>query len=307
MLIKEYFKLQLKMTNRRLSEFGVPPIIAYTFIFFIFFYLSIELFKRTEHAGLIYTFVGISLLIRLTEENKINFLKLIYSKIDFFKIRLLENLSITFPFLVILIYNKAYLLSVFLFLISCILTFYAFNKKYNFIIKTPFYKYPFEFCIGFRKTFFIFILCYFLTYVAVDVDNYNLAIFSLLLIQFTCLTFYISPENIFYVWIYSLNPKEFIYYKFRIAIFYSTILCLPTILCLLLFFQNEILISLGILVLSYFFIFTGMLAKYTAFPNEISIREGVVLVFLIWFPPILVLIIPYLYFQSIKNLKTILK
>ncbi|NHN25971.1 ABC transporter permease [Flavobacterium jejuense] len=305
--MKEYFKLQFKMTNRRLTEFGVPPIVAYLTLLVLFFYLSTELFKRTEYAGLIYTFVGISSLIHLAEENKINFLKLIYSKIDFLKIRLLENLSITFLFWVILIYNKAYLLSFFIILISCISVFYTFNKKNNFTIKTPFYKYPFEFCTGFRKTFFIFILCYFLTYIAVDVTNYNLAIFSLLLIQFTCLTFYISPENIFYVWIYSLNPKGFIRYKFRIAILYSTVLCLPTILCLLFFFQNEILISLGILVLSYLFIFTGMLAKYTAFPNEISIREGVVLVFLIWFPPILVLIIPYLYFQSIKNLKTILK
>ena len=211
------------------------------------------------------------------------------------------------PFLLILMYYKAYLFSVFLIIISCLSVFYTLNNKYTFTLKTPFYKYPFEFCIGFRKTFYIFIICYFLTYIAVDVANFNLAIFSLLLIQFTCLTFYIYPENIFYVWNYSLNPKEFIRYKFVTAIVYSTILCLPIILCLILFFPNEALISIGILILSYFFILTGMLAKFTAFPDEISIREGVILLFLIWFPALLILIIPYLYFQSIKNLKAILK
>lgn len=305
--MKEYFKLQFRIANRRLSEFGVPPTIAYTVLFFLFFYLSIELFKRTKYAGLIYIFVAISFIISLAEENKIDSLKLIFSRSNFLKIRFLENMSITVLFSAILIYNREYLLSFFLFLISSFSVLFTFNRKNNFTIKTPFYKYPFEFCIGFRKTFFIFILCYFLTYIAVDVANYNLAIFSLLVIQFTCLTFYVFPENIFYVWNYSLNPKEFISYKFKIAVLYSSILCLPTILCLIIFFQNEILLSLGILILSYFFILTGMLTKYAAFPDKISIREGVILVFLIWFPPILVLIIPYLYIQSIKNLKTILK
>ena len=305
--MKAYFKLQFKMTNRRLLEFGVPPIVAYGATVLLFFYASTYLFEQTQYAGLLFLILGISLFFRLGEENKITFLKLSFSKKDFFTIRLIENLLVTLPLSLVLIFNREYLLSAILILTSCFLTFYGLNKKYFFTLKTPFYKYPFEFCTGFRKTFYIFIFCYFLTYIAVDVANYNLAIFSLIVIQFTCLTYYIYPENIFYVWIYSLSPKEFIRNKFVIAIVYSTILCLPTILCLLLFFPNEMSISIGIIIISYFFILTGMLAKYAAFPDEISIREGVILIFLVWFPPILVLIIPYLYFQSIKNLKSILK
>ena len=71
MLIKEYFKLQFKMSNRRLMEFGVPPIVAYFVLFVLFFYLSTLLFKRTEYAALIYLVSGVTLFFHFAYQTEI--------------------------------------------------------------------------------------------------------------------------------------------------------------------------------------------------------------------------------------------
>lgn len=304
--MKEYFKLQLRIINRHLTEFGVLPLFVYVIAPFLFFYASNNLFLKTDYASIIYSFFGLILIFQFGEVKKNNFLKLTFHKAEYLKIRIIENSFIICPFVFFLIYKQFYLEAILLLSVGVSLAFVTFNNNFSFTIKTPFFKHPFEFCIGFRKTFFVFLIAYFLTYISIDVNNFNLGIFSLLLVQFTCLNFYTIPESSFYVWIYSMSPKEFIKYKYRTIILYSTLLCLPIIISLAIFFTKDIYIILGILCLSYLFILTGMLAKYAAFPDKISIREGVVLGFLVWFPPTLILILPYLYVQSLKKLKEVL-
>lgn len=306
-MIKEYFKLQYKMTNRHLIEFGINPVIVYLASVFLFYQLSIKLFNDVEYAPVIYTFLSLSFIVKIAQESKINFLKSVFTKADFIKVRLLENFLIAIPFLFFLIYYKELIFSFLLVIISFLFALVNFNSKAKFTLKTPFYKYPFEFCIGFRKTFLVNIFAFFICFMAIKVNNFGLGIFSFLLIQFTCLLFYTEPENKYFVWIYSMNAKEFIRYKFRIIVLYSSILCLPIIINLLIFFPTEYALIIGILCLSYLFILTAMLAKYAAFPDKITIREGVILAFLAWFPPILILVIPYLYLESVKKLNTFLK
>lgn len=304
--MKAYFILQIKMMNRHLSEFGVPPLLVYVVAPFIFFYSINELFLRTDYAALLLFFSGLSVVFKLGDKNKNDFLNITFSKIDYLKIRNIENGIVLFPFVLFLVYKQHFFLALLLLLFGFILAFIKIVPSYNVTIKTPFFKHPFEFCIGFRKTFVVFIVSYFLTFMAIDAENLNLGYFSILLVQLNCLNFYTKPENKFYVWIYSLNPTAFIKYKFKIIVLYSTLLCLPVVVGLCLFFPNEVFTIIGILFLSYFFILTGMLAKYAAYPEAISIREGVVLAFLVWFPPVLILILPYLYVQSIKKLNEIL-
>jgi hypothetical protein len=305
--MKEYFKLQLRILNRHLIEFGVNPGLVYVVVVFLFYHLSIKLFNEITYAPIVYTFISISFIVKIAEEDKVKFLKSVFTKEVFLKIRFIENIFISIPFLAFLLFYKEFLFSVILFSISLLFVFINFNRKSNFTIKTPFYKHPFEFCVGFRKTFLVNIFAFFLCFMAIKVNNLGLGIFSFLLIQLTCLLFYTEPENSYFVWIYSMNAKEFIRYKFRIIVLYSSILCLPIIISLLIFFPTEYALIIGILCLSYLFILTAMLAKYAAFPDKITIREGVILAFLAWFPPILILVIPYLYFESVKKLNTILK
>ncbi|MBK7030860.1 MAG: hypothetical protein IPH45_17355 [Bacteroidales bacterium] len=52
------------------------------------------------------------------------------------------------------------------------------NSRWNFTIPTPFSKHPFEFAVGFRKTFLAWLFAYFLTIMAISVGNFNLGVFS---------------------------------------------------------------------------------------------------------------------------------
>ena len=55
------------------------------------------------------------------------------------------------------------------------------------------------------------------------------------------------------------------------------------------------------------FLWTVILAKYSAYPNEINIPEGILFALCIYFPPLLIALIPFFYVKSIKKLNLLLK
>ena len=54
------------------------------------------------------------------------------------------------------------------------------------------------------------------------------------------------------------------------------------------------------------FLWTVILAKYSAYPGEMNLPEGMIIAFSIYFPPLLLAIIPFFYTKSIRKLKYIL-
>ena len=305
--MKEYFILQFKMLNRQLTEWGIEPIIGYVVGLFAFIGISMKLFEKTQFAEYIYIAFALSLVIKLNDIKRNDFLKLCYSKTEYIKIRIVENLIVSIVFITFLLFQEKHLSSILLFISASLFSLIDFKDKSNFTLPTPFYKHPFEFTVGFRSNYFIYFFAYFLTFMSISVDNFNLGMFSLILTLLSCLNYYTNSEDEFYVWTFSLTPKEFIRYKLKNIIQYSTILCLPIIISLSLFFYKKIDIILGFQFLGYLFIFTTMLAKYSVFPEKLNIRFGIVLALTLWLPPILLLIIPYLYIQSTKKLKEILQ
>jgi hypothetical protein len=305
--MKEYFTLQFKMLNRQLTEWGIEPIIGYSVGIIVFVGLSIRLFERTQYAECLCVFLALSLVVKLSELSRNEFLKLCYPKKEYKKLRIIENLIVATPIIIVLLFQSKIWSTVLLLISICLMTFFDLKSKFNFTLPTPFYKHPFEFTIGFRTNFFLFIIAYFLTAMAILVNNFNLGIFSLILASLICLNYYTNLESKFYVWIFSMTPEEFISYKLKKMIQYSTVLCLPIIISLSVVFYTKIDVILGFQCLGYLFIFTTMLAKYSVFPEKLDIRFGIVFAMTVWLPPLLLLIIPYLYIQSIKKLKAILQ
>ena len=111
-------------------------------------------------------------------------------------------------FTLFLIYQESIVLIPIIFATAIILAFIHFNTTLNFTIPTPFYKKPFEFAVGFRTTFFIFPLAYLLTYISIFVNNFNLGVFSMLLIFLVALSYYSKLEQEYYIWSYNLSPKK---------------------------------------------------------------------------------------------------
>lgn len=302
----EYFHLQFKILNRRIINFGLPLLIGYTLIPFVFILLSNYLFGNTEFAIYVYGLIAISFVSKLSEPKRNDFLKSIFNKDEYKKIRVIENVIYCLPFTFFLVSKNQFIFSVILNLFVIIIILLNFRTNINLPIPTPFSKNPFEFTVGFRKTFYVFPIAYFLTYISVSVGNFNLGIFSMLLIGITCFSYYSKIENEYFVWNYNLSSKKFLLEKMKTCLIYFSLLSLPIIITLGISFFNEIDILVVFTLLCYAYLSAIVFAKYSAFPNNMHLPQGILFALSFMFPPMLLIIIPLFYSQSIKKLNIVL-
>jgi hypothetical protein len=304
--MKYYLGLQYNMLNRQLRDFGLHPIGGYLLTLITFIGASVYFFLRVKYAGYVYALVALSVVATLSETNRNKFLKTCFTLSNYYKLRLVENSLLVLPFVAVLLFQKDFLIAAFLFISSVILVRLNINTNINLTIPTPFYKRPFEFIIGFRKTYFITILSYALAIIAVSVDNFNLGIFAILLDFAICISFYTTPEDKLYVWIFSLTPKSFLKHKINVAILFSTILTLPITACLCIFFKDRIAILAGIQLLGYLYLVTVLLVKYSVFPQQVTLPRVLLIGVSFFFPPLLLGVVPFLWRQSVKRLNEVL-
>lgn len=295
------------MTNRRFKDTGFEPLFAYLILTVGFVRLSIYLFHKTEFAEYIYVLSALTLIGKLSETRRTEFLMICFGDTKLKKIRITENLICSLPFLIFLLYKQLYLSALLLFVLTTILALVNFRTTLNFTLWTPFSQRPFEFTTGFRNTFYLFFVAYALTVIAVSVNNFNLGVFAMLLVFATTLSYYTKPENEYYVWTYNVNSREFLFSKIKTAILFSTSLALPIAIVIATFYpQNIGIISLFFLV-GWAFLISVIVSKYSAYPDEMNITQGILLALCIWFPPMLVVLIPYLYKKSENQLSSLLK
>ncbi|MBS1765681.1 MAG: ABC transporter permease [Bacteroidetes bacterium] len=305
--MKEYFELQYRMTNRQFKDTGFEPLFAYLILTVGFIGLSIYLFNKTEFAVYVYLLFALTLIGKLSETRRTEFLKICFGDTQLKKIRITENLICSIPFFAFLLYKQLFLFAGLLLVLTTILALVNFRTTLNFTIWTPFSKRPFEFTTGFRNTFYLFIVAYALTFIAVSVNNFNLGVFAMLLVFATTLSYYTKPENEYYVWTYNQSPRQFLLSKIKTAILFSFSLAFPIALALsIIFYQNIGLILLFILV-GWAFLTAIIVTKYSAYPDEMTIPQGILLAICLWFPPILLVLIPYLFQKSENQLSSLLK
>lgn len=295
------------MLNRKMIDFGLPILIGYTFLPLIFILGSNYLFRKTAFANYLFGLLAVLVVSKLSEPNRNNFLKSIFSKKKYRILRILENIIYCMPFTLFLIYKKQFIFSLLLNLAVIITALFNFGTTLNITIPTPFSKKPFEFTVGFRKTFYMFPIAYFLTYISISVGNFNLGVFSILFMALICFSYYSEIENEYFIWNFKQSSKEFLLDKTKTCLTYFTLLTVPSIVSLSISFYNEIAILMILFILCYAYLLTIILAKYSAFPNNMHLPQGILILMSFAFPPILFVVIPLFYSQSIKKLNTILK
>lgn len=305
--MNEYFLLQYKLANRKLIELGINPLVGYVLGIAGFILISEYLYLKTEFAKYAVILVALTFLAKTSEINRNAFLLMVFGNKKSRVIRIIENLILCLPFSILLIYHTEFWESILLIVVSVLLASFSFNTNFNFTLPTPFYKRPFEFAVGFRNTFYVFPFAYLLTIIAISVNNLNLGIFALLLIFIVTFTFYLKPENEYYVWSFSTSSARFLLGKLVTAARYSAFLALPPAIALCVFYPSEIDTILMFLFLGFIFLWTIILAKYSSYPNEINLPEGILIAVCIYFPPLLVFLMPYFYVKSIRKLNAILK
>ena len=301
-----YFRLQFKMISRQFADSGIHPALGYIFILAGFIGGSLILFAKTEIAEYVLIMLALSLVTRLSASHRNHFLMTCFRDKEFYLIRLLENGIIILPFVILLVYKLLFIPAIVLIVLSTVFALISFGNKGSFTIPTPFYKKPFEFSTGFRGAFFMFFIAYFLTIMSITADNFNLGIFSMLLVYLVSISFYFNPESVFYVWIYNLTPPKFLWNKIKTALLFSLALSLPVTLALIIFFPEDFLLIIGFQVLSSIYLVTVILAKYSSFPDQINLPQFIILALSVWFPPILLAVIPFFYWKSVNRLKDIL-
>ncbi|WP_396189006.1 ABC transporter permease [Flavobacterium sp.] len=304
--MRDYFELQYVLTNRKIKEAGLNPLLGYLLALTAFVLLSGYIFQKIGLAKYLVILTCLSLQLKLSEKKRSDFLLSIFEDKTKIKIRIFENFILCIPFVSILVYKNFLFEATILFFCSIILALFSFHSNFNLTIPTPFSKRPFEFSTGFRRTFFIFPVAYALTVIAINVDNLNLGIFAFLLVFLTSLSYYYKPEQEYYVWIFAETPKRFLKSKVFNAIRNASVLVAPIIISLLIFYPNEFELILLFFIIGLLFICTVILAKYSVYSGEMNIPEGIIIGFSLYFPPLLLVIIPFFYSKSINKLKYLL-
>jgi hypothetical protein len=305
--VKEYFELQYKMINRKFKDAGINPMMASILVVILFVGISVYLFYKTEFATYIYLIIALTLISNLSDIKRTEFLKICFEDFLLKKIRIIENLALGLPFIAFLLYKNQFVFAMILLILTISLAIVRFQTKFNFTIWTPFSKRPFEFTNGFRNTFYLFIIAYALTYIAISVKNFNLGIFAILLVFATTLHYYSKPENEYFVWIYNQKPNAFLIGKIKTALLYSTMLVLPIVIMLSIFFYPQIGIILIFIIVGWAFQAYIIVAKYASFPNEMNIVQGIFIALSIMLPPLLLISIPYFFKKSVNRLDNYLK
>ncbi|MFT5336200.1 MAG: hypothetical protein ACJAY8_000541 [Sphingobacteriales bacterium] len=304
--MKQYFHLQHKMLNRQIQDFGVPVVAAYIVVPVIFVLLSHFIFLKTEFAPYFFGALALGFVLRFGAEKRNDFLRTIFKRDLYFKLRMLENAISVFPFLVYLGWRGNYSVAIVVMLLALVLARFSINSNFSLVLPTPFAKKPFEFVVGFRKTFLLLLGAYVFTIVAVYVDNFGLGVFAQLVIGLVVISFYSKPENEYFVWSYSLSVKSFLRLKIRACLINFTVLSAPVILTLAVFYMEDMGLIIAFYLLSLLYLIAFVLAKYSGFPAEMSLGQGLMLGFCFVFPPLLLIVIPLFYSQSLKKLNAYL-
>jgi hypothetical protein len=304
--VKEYFKLQYKLLNRIIRDAGLDPATGYILGAIAFAGGALYLFSKTTFATAVFILIALSLQSRLSEIRRNDFLKLCFGDKQRKAIRVTENLVMSIPFLIFLLYKQLFLPAGVLLVASMILALLNFRSTLNFALPTPFYRKPFEFAVGFRSSYLMIFVAYALTVIAISVGNFNLGIFAMLLVFAITLNFYSKPEPEYYVWSSSQKPRGFLLDKTRTALLYATLLVLPIVVLLVIFFPQQVRTLLLFFIIGWGFLVCMIVSKYAAYPSELNISQFILMAVCMWFPPLLVLLIPYFFLKAERRLSRIL-
>lgn len=294
------------MFARQIQDVGLHPILGTVIVAFVWV-IGIEYaYYKSELTTYLILLVALSLFGRASEKRRNDFLLSTFGSKKKSSIRMIENLILSFPPLIMLMIHEAWIESLITLLFSVFFALISVNSSFNLTFPTPFSKRPFEYAVGFRNTFFLFPVIYAFTGFSIYIKNLNLGIFTLLLILLICSSYFIKPENEYFVWSHSKSSKKFLFHKLFMASKNAILLSLPIYLCLISFNWDEVIFISVFFLLGMIFLWTVVLGKYSAYPREMNLPEGILIGVCLFFPPLLLLLLPYFFKKSSHQLKSIL-
>lgn len=300
--MENYFKLQLKRSNRMLSDFGLNPWLSYVIGSVAFVVISKLLFIKYDWFRYAYPFVALFFVVSIGSRQRNDFLKSSFIQKKYRQIRLLENAMLALPFMCFQFFEYEFLFGLLTIIAAIVFSFFNTKHQSSFVLPTPFKKNPFEFIIGFRKSYLLILGLYILTYISISVNNFNLGVFALVVLFLSCMAFYTFLEPLFYTWVDSNSIVSFLKTKIKTGLQYSCLLSLPIFFGLLVGFSNNWHILLLLELIGLCYVLLGLGAKYAYYPSELTLIPAILGAISIFVPPLMLLTIPYFYSKSKTNL-----
>ncbi|MCC7244692.1 MAG: hypothetical protein IT269_03355 [Saprospiraceae bacterium] len=306
MQIQTYFDLQRRMFERWLTDdLGIGRVWGYLGMAGVFAALSGLLFYKVPaaYAGWVYAVLALSFVLKLSERERSDFLKNTFTESAFRRIRLTENALAGLPFALVLVLTGHWLPVLAFMLTVVVLALVRMNQGGQWVVPTPYFHWPFEFIVGFRRSVMIMALAGFLVYKTFETGNAGLGYFAQILLFFTFFTYYLKPESRFFVWLYSQKTDAFLRHKIWLSVLCASVLTMPLALVLGMWATENWWIPLAIQVMGYLFLSAIVLAKYAAFPGEITLPQVILLALCFTFPPLILLVIWMFWKQARRQIK----
>lgn len=286
--------------SRRLCEAGYKPVFGFLLLAIAFGVLCCVVYAKIKFAPFLMVASALILGSKLSSKSRNDLLKLSFGDSEFRKVRFIENTLISIPFVIVLLISQDFVLAFITLVINGIQSIKTQTSVIQFTLPTPFGKKPFEFPAGFRRSIVPFILIILLTIYGYVIGNFNLIVFSMLLIFMLAISFHLRAEDPFFVWIHKFTPSFFLLRKIATAWFFTSILVVPFVLALLFIYPKEVDVILIFAGIGFVYLATAILAKYASYPNEFSFENTIMIGASIFFPPLLLVLIP-IFFVTAKN------
>ncbi|MHC8950380.1 hypothetical protein [Sphingobacterium hungaricum] len=304
--MKYYLNLQFQLWSRQIQETGVPVFFAGLILLGLLILLNYLFTVYPIYAPYAVALIGLQIMGFLSNHNRNEFLKTAFPTKEYYKIRAIENLLFASPFLILLVIHAEFLVATGFLILSVLMLFLkikAFNQK---AIPTPFKKKPFEFIIGFRNNWATLLILYILFSIGLSFDNFNLGLVCMALAGLSQIRNYDLTESEFYVWNYSMKPKEFLLFKLKRACIQLSAIVFPMLLALIIRYPSYGIFSLCVLLICCIAISFFITVKYAVFPRAIQIPEYLLFCIGIVLLPLAFFLFPYYFNKASQNLKSIL-
>lgn len=300
--MKMYFSLQTKRIIRNIEQFGINAWLGIVLAAVAFAVLSLLLYSRVALPQYIYPLFTIPAVYSLGRLRRNEFLQNIFTYKGYRQVRLLENLLVAIPFCIFLLLKQQYISALAALAAAALCSLYNKVDRSGLVIPTPFGKRPFEFTIGVRKNWWLLLLFYIITGIAISVNNFNLGITAFVGTWLLGMSFYSKAEPLFYVWVHAQTPARFLQQKIKTSIIYSLCMSLPLAIALTVFYPANVLIILLVVVIGLLYVTMGVAGKYAIYPQEIQMIHVIKMIAGMICPPLLLVIIPHFYNRAIKTL-----
>ena len=301
-MVLNYIKLQLRLLKRRFVEAGFSALLFYPVILGLHVLLYHFVKAYPTWGAYSVSLINLQVLFTLSDFRRIDFLKTTFTKRDYYNIRLIENSIISSGSIIVLLISGHFVLAA-VSIILCVgflftTTAFVWTRR----IPTPFTKKPFEFIIGFRRTWLLLLILYSIAMLGAIFGNQNLALFGLFCICFCCMFYYDQPEPSMVLWNRSRTASQFLMYKIRRGLVQLSLLILPLMGGIVAFFPESYYKVLIVWFLGLFLIPFVICVKYAVFPRKINITEGSILALCLAFYPLVLALIPYYFYKAVSNL-----